>query len=82
MGGSYRPVERIPYYGCTAQYLHFWYLLISLANLLVSGLLIVVVFILAAALQPPEKQRLSTLETVLHPGSAGDGEVAEAEVRS
>ena len=44
-----------------AQYLHFGFILISLANLLVIALLIVV-FLLAVALRRPEKHHLSTLE--------------------
>ena len=63
-----------------AQYLHIGFILISLANLIVIALLIVV-FALAVALRRPEKQRLSTLEAVQHPGGAGDGEKADAEVR-
>ena len=52
-----------------AQYLHFGFILISLANLLVIVLLIVV-FMLAVALRRPEKQRLSTLEAVPEPEEA------------
>jgi large-conductance mechanosensitive channel len=63
-----------------AQYLHFGFILISLANLLVIALLIVV-FVLAVALRPPERQRLSTLEAVAPPEEAGDGEMVNAEVR-
>ncbi len=58
-----------------AQYLHFGFILISLANLLVIVLLIVV-FMLAVALRPPEKQRLSTLEAVAHPAETGDDEAS------
>ena len=64
-----------------AQYLHFGFILISLANLLVIALLIVV-FVLAVALRRPERQRLSTLEAVAHPDEAGDGEMANVEVGS
>jgi len=64
-----------------AIYLHFGFLLISLANLLVIALLIVV-FVLAVALRRPEKQRLSTLEAGAHPGRTADDEgIASAEVR-
>ena len=63
-----------------AQYLHFGFILISLANLLVIALLIVV-FLLAVALRRPERQRLSTIEAVAHPDEAGDGALAYAEVR-
>jgi hypothetical protein len=64
-----------------AHYLHVGFLLISLANLLVIALLIVV-FVLAVVLRRPEKQRLSTIEAGAHPGrTAGDGAMAEAEVR-
>jgi hypothetical protein len=64
-----------------AQYLHLGFLLISVANLIVIALLIVV-FVLAVALRPPEKQRLSTLEAVPKLEEAGDGAMADAEVRS
>ena len=64
-----------------AQYLHVGFILISLANLLVIALLIVV-FVLAVALRRPEKQRLSTLEARPELEEAGDGEMADAEVRS
>ena len=52
-----------------AQYLHFGFLLISLANLFVIALLIVV-FLLAVALRRPEKQHLSTIEAVPSPDEA------------
>jgi len=48
--------------------------------LLVIALLIVV-FVLAVVLRRPEKQRLSTIEAVAHPDEAGEGEMANAEVR-
>lgn len=60
-----------------AQYLHFGFILISLANLLVIALL-VVIFVLAVALRLPEKQRLSTIEVGAYPDEAGDGEIANA----
>lgn len=63
-----------------AQYLHFGFILISVANLLVIALLIVV-FLLAVALRRPEKQRLSTIEAVALPDEAGDGEMTPAHVR-
>ncbi len=65
-----------------AIYLHFGFLLISLANLLVIALLIVI-FMLAVALRRPEKQRLSTLEAGSHPGrtAGAEGIGASAEVR-
>ena len=63
-----------------AIYLHIGFILISVANLLVIALLIVI-FMLAVALRPPERQRLSTLEEVAHPDEAGDGEMVNAEVR-
>ena len=56
-----------------AQYLHFGFLLISLANLCVIALLIVV-FLLAVTLRRPAKQRLSTI-------GAGAEAMAQAEVR-
>ncbi len=59
-----------------AQYLHFGFILISLANLLVIALLIVI-FVLAVALRRPAKQRLSTLETVPKLEEAGAGEKTE-----
>ena len=64
-----------------AQYLHVGFILISLANLLVIALLIGV-FVLAVALRPPEKQRLSTIEARPDLEEAGDGAMADAEVRS
>jgi len=64
-----------------AQYLHFGFILISLANLVVIALLIVV-FVLAVALRPPEKQRLSTLEARPELEEAGDRALAEGEVGS
>ncbi len=68
-----------------AVYLQFGFIQISLANLLVIVLLIVV-FVLAVALRRPDKQRLSTLESVPTPGEEGreadERETAEAEVRS
>ncbi len=63
-----------------AQYLHFGFILISLANLLVIALLIVV-FLLAVALRRPEKQHISTIEAVAHPDATSDGEMANVEVR-
>ena len=68
-----------------AVYLQFGFIQISLANLLVIVLLIVV-FVLAVALRPPEKQRLSTLEALPTPVAEGreadEGATAEQEVRS
>lgn len=64
-----------------AVYLHFGFILISLANLLVIALL-VVVFVLAVALRWPEKQRRSTLEAVPELEEAGNGEMAEEAIRS
>ena len=64
-----------------AQYLHFGFILISLANLLVIALLIVV-FVLAVALRRPEKQHISTIEAVAHPNGSGDEAMANAEVHS
>ncbi len=69
-----------------AVYLQFGFIQISLANLLVIVLLIVV-FVLAVALRRPEKQRLSTLESVPTPveeevQEADVREMAEQEVRS
>ena len=62
-----------------AQYLHFGFILISLANLLVIALLIII-FLLAVALRRPEKQRLSTLEASSELEEVGDGTPASAEV--
>lgn len=61
-----------------AQYLHFGFILISTTNLLVIALLIVV-FLLAVALRPPEKQPLSTLEVGAHPDEAGDEAMGKTE---
>jgi hypothetical protein len=52
-----------------AHYLHLGFLLISVANLIVIALLIVV-FVLAVALRPPEKQHLSTLPRLPPPDLA------------
>ena len=68
-----------------AVYLQFGFIQISLANLLVIVLLIVV-FMLAVALRRPEKQRLSTLESLPMPveedREADERETTEPEVRS
>jgi len=64
-----------------AQYLHFGFILISLANLIVIALLIVV-FMLAVALRRPEKQRLSTIEAVPEPEEVGDRDLTETEVHA
>lgn len=64
-----------------ALYLHFGFILISLANLLVIALLIVV-FVLAVALRRPQKQRLSTIEAVAHSDEGGDREMTNAEVHA
>lgn len=63
-----------------AQYLHFGFILISLANLLVIALLIII-FLLAVALRRPEKQRFSTLEATSEFEEAGDGTPAQAEAQ-
>ena len=62
-----------------AQYLQFGFISISLANLLVIVLLIVV-FILAVTLRPPEKQYISTIEVETQPDDTGNAEKANAEV--
>ena len=64
-----------------AQYLHFGFILISLANLLVIALLIVV-FVLAVALRPPERQHLSTIEARPEPEEARNKELVERGVGS
>ncbi|MDQ6645017.1 MAG: hypothetical protein M3Y76_11260 [Chloroflexota bacterium] len=64
-----------------AQYLHFGFILISLANLLVIALLIVI-FLLAVALRPPEKQHLSTLEAIPHAARVGDEALEKTEEHS
>jgi uncharacterized membrane protein len=64
-----------------AQYLHFGFILISLANLLVIVLLIVI-FVLAVALRKPEKQRISTLETAPKLEETSAGEKTEEAVHS
>lgn len=63
-----------------AQYLHFGFILISLANLLVIVLLIVI-FMLAAVLRLPEKQHLSTLEAVPERNEADGTQRTETQVR-
>jgi len=64
-----------------AQYLHFGFILISLANLVVIALMIIV-FMLAVALRRPEKQRLSTIEAVPKFEEADAREPIAAEERS
>ena len=64
-----------------AQYLHLGFILISLANLLVIALLIVV-FVLAVALRPPDKQHLSTLEATPQLEEIGERDLPAGEVRS
>lgn len=64
-----------------ALYLHFGFILISVANLIVIALLIVV-FLLAVSLRPPERQRLSTLEARPELEEAADGEREEGKVAS
>jgi hypothetical protein len=64
-----------------AQYLHFGFILISLANLLVIALMIVV-FILAVALRGPEKQRLSTIEAAPKSEDADDRELKDAYIQA
>ena len=62
-----------------AQYLHIGFILISVANLIVIALLIVI-FMLAVALRPPERQRISTLEARPELEETGDRALAEGEV--
>ncbi len=64
-----------------AQYLHFGFILISLANLFVIALMILV-FVLAVALRRPEKQRLSTIEAAPEREEANERDLKDAEVRS
>ncbi len=64
-----------------ALYLHFGFILISVANLIVIALLIVV-FALAVSLRRPERQRLSTLEARPELEEARDKEPEEEEVGS
>ena len=66
-----------------AQYLHFGFILISLANLMVIALLIVV-FALAVMLRRPAKQRLSTIEAASESSEAvsdGNSSATEKEGR-
>jgi hypothetical protein len=60
-----------------AIYLHIGFILISVANLIVIALLIVV-FVLAVALRPPERQHLSTIEARPEPEEAGDKALTES----
>ena len=64
-----------------ALYLHFGFILISVANLIVIALMIVV-FVLAVALRRPERQRLSTLEARPELEEARDRELEEEKVGS
>ncbi len=66
--------------GGPAQYLHFGFILISLANLIVITLLIVI-FVLAAVLRLPEKHRLSTLEALPEPSDSNQPAQTETKVR-
>jgi large-conductance mechanosensitive channel len=63
-----------------AQYLHFGFILISLANLIVIALLIVV-FVLAVTLRRPTKQRLTTIEAPRETDGTIPGEAPNVEVR-
>ena len=65
--------------GGTAQYLHAGFILISIANLIVIGLLIVV-FVLAVTLRRPEKSRISTIEAAPDTAGTGGEETANTEV--
>lgn len=64
-----------------AQYLHLGFLLISQANLLVIAFLIIV-FVIAVVLRPPEKQHLSTIEAVPPAEEPRERALTEMEVRS
>jgi hypothetical protein len=66
--------------GGTAQYLHAGFFLISIANLIVIGLLIVV-FVLAVTLRRPEKTRISTIEAAPDTAGTVGEEVTNAEVQ-
>ncbi len=64
-----------------AEYLHFGFILISLANLIVI-ILLLLIFALAVMLRLPEKQHLSTLEAIQHPAGADDGKIPKEVVHS
>jgi len=66
-----------------AYYLHFGFVMISLANLIVI-ILLLVFFFLAVTLRLPEKQHLSTLETIPDNGrgATAGGNAVDTEVRS
>jgi len=64
-----------------AQYLHLGFILISLANLLVIALLLVV-FVLAVALRLPDKQHISTIESLPQLEEIGERDLPVGEVRS
>ena len=66
--------------GGTAQYLQAGFFLISIANLIVIGLLIVV-FVLAVTLRRPEKTRISTIEAAPDTARTVGEEAANTEVR-
>jgi hypothetical protein len=66
--------------GGPALYLHFGFILISLANLIVIALLIVV-FALAVTLRFPEKSHIATIEAVPDTNGTVGGQAADAEVR-
>lgn len=62
--------------GDTAQYVQFWFITISVANLIVIGLLIVI-FAIAVALRRPGAHEGSTIEL---PTAVADGSDASLEV--
>jgi hypothetical protein len=66
--------------GGPALYLHFGFILISLANLIVIALLIVV-FVLAVVLRRPETSRISTIEAAPDMHGTVDSQTGTAEVR-
>ena len=66
--------------GGTAQYFQAGFILISIANLVVIGLLIVV-FVLAVTLRRPEKSRISTIEVVPDTAGTVGEEAANVEVQ-
>ena len=66
--------------GGTAQYLHAGFFLISIANLIVIGLLIVV-FVLAVTLRGPEESPISSIEAVPDTAGTVGEEAANVEVQ-
>lgn len=67
--------------GDTAQYVQFWFITISVANLIVIGLLIVV-FIVAVVLRRPGEAHESTIVAQPSDGAGQGSDASNLEVQS